>query len=50
VRFDNGIVTVYRNTPGLAKTSTWTRQNCTGLKPDKSKGYELKGCRPFQPL
>ncbi|MEO8693342.1 MAG: hypothetical protein ABI658_07480 [Acidimicrobiales bacterium] len=49
VRFDNGIITVYRNTPGLAQTSTWTVRTCTGLKP-KSDGYELKGCGTFQPL
>lgn len=50
VRYDNGIITVFRNTPGLAKTSTWSKQTCTGLKPDKSDGFELKGCRAFQPL
>jgi hypothetical protein len=49
VRFDNGIVTVYRKTPGLANTSTWSVRTCIGLKPNKS-GYELKGCRAFQPL
>ena len=43
-------LTVYRNTPGLAKTSTWTKQTCKALKPDKTDGYKLKDCSPFRPV
>ena len=46
VRFDDNVITVYRKTPGLAKTSTWTKRTCTGLKP-QTEGYELKGCAAF---
>jgi hypothetical protein len=44
-------IIVYRRILGPGRNeSPWTKQTCTGLKPDKEAGYILTGCTPFAPL